>query len=415
MKPGPSPLAHTLRAAAAAPLAALLVSAAPAWAGPRPEVIPESAGFSASALARVDSAIAAAIRAGATPGAALAVGRTGKLVRLRGYGQTDWSSGSPFVTDSTLFDLASLTKAVGTATAAMLLIHDGRISPDRPVHTYLRGWPRTGQHARITVRHLLNHTSGLPAGLNLWSGIGTRQQRIERIARARLQAAPGARRVYSDVGMILMAAIIEQVSGSRLDWYLDQRVFTPLAMHDTRFNPLTAGAGLPFDRLRIAPTEMDRTVRHRHVWGEVHDLNALALDGVAGHAGLFSSVRDLSLFADAVLDAARGRPTQLAADAGFARLLAQDPSVRRPMGWDAPNGDRSPAGDYFSAASFGHTGFTGTSIWIDPDRDLYVVLLTSRLNPTAANQKHLAMRREVHDLVHLALLDAPRPRRLAQD
>jgi CubicO group peptidase (beta-lactamase class C family) len=406
------------RAAQLAGVVSLLVVAgagtADARRAPKPEVRPEIAGFSSAALARVDSAIAGAIRNGASPGAALAVGRGGMMVRLRGYGRTDWLTGAPLVTDSTIFDLASLTKPVGTATAAMLLMHEGLLDANLPIHSYLRNWPKTGPHARITVRHLLNHNSGLPAGLNLFTGVGTRQDRIERIATARLQSTPGTTRVYSDVGMILLASIVEELAGTRLDWFLEQRVFSPLAMHDTRFNPLSEVWDSPFERARIAPTELDMTVRRRHLHGEVHDRNAAALDGVAGHAGLFSSARDLSLFAQAILDATRGQPTQFAADGGFARLLSRDPAVNRPLGWDTPNGARSPAGDYFSATSFGHTGFTGTSIWIDPDQDLFVVLLTSRLNPSATNQKHLALRREVHDLVHLALLNPPRPRRITQ-
>jgi CubicO group peptidase (beta-lactamase class C family) len=384
------------------------VTAAPAAASPR-EVAAELAGFSATRLARVDSAIQAAIRDGATPGAALAIGRDGKLVRLRGYGHIDWDPFSALVTDSTLYDVASLTKVVGTTTAAMLLIRDGRLNPDRPIFHYLAGWPRTGAHARITARHLLDHTSGLPAGVNLWSGVGTRSDRIARIARARVATTPGARRVYSDVGMILVAAIVESISGDRLDWFLEQRVFTPLAMHDTRFNPLQSEHS-PFDLSRIAPTELDSSIRHRLVHGEVHDLNAVALGGVAGHAGIFSSVRDLATFAQVMLDAARGRQALLNADNGLGVLLARNGNGGRPLGWDVPVGRNSSAGGYFSGTSFGHTGFTGTSIWIDPDRDLYVVLLTNRLNPTARNQKHLPLRREVHDLVQLALFDPPRPR-----
>jgi CubicO group peptidase (beta-lactamase class C family) len=374
-----------------------------------PEVAPELAGFNGARLARVDSVIRKAIRDGTTPGAALAIGRDGKIVRLRGYGRIDWHPYSAEVTDSTLYDLASLTKVIGTATGALLLVREGRLGLDAPVHNYLASWPRNGLHGQVTIRHLLTHTSGLPAGLNLWAGVGTREDRINRIAGARITTAPGTRRVYSDVGMILLAAIVEKLSGERLDWYLEHRVFSPLAMHDTRFNPLRTQAS-HFDLSRIAPTELDQTVRKRHVHGEVHDLNALALGGVAGHAGIFSSARDMATFAQAILDAAGGGATPLTGDASFAVLLSRDARVNRPLGWDVPSGSNSAAGRYFSASSFGHTGFTGTSMWIDPDRGLYVVLLTNRINPTARNQRHVTLRREVHDLVQLALLDPPRPR-----
>jgi CubicO group peptidase (beta-lactamase class C family) len=375
------------------------------------EVAPELAGFSGARLARVDSLLQKAIREGATPGASLAVGRGGYIVRLRGYGNIDWDPFTATVTDSTLYDVASLTKVVGTATAALMLMEQGRIDADAPVHHYLNRWPRTGLHARITIRHLLTHTSGLPAGLNLWTGVGTRNDRIERIANARVTTTPGTRRVYSDVGMILLAAIVEKVSGERLDWFLEQTVFSPLAMHDTRFNPLRT-TDSHFDLGRIAPTEYDMSIRKRHVHGEVHDLNALALGGVAGHAGIFSSARDLAVFAQTMLEAARGQPLPLTSSAApFRAALVRDARSSRPLGWDIPAGSNSSAGAYFSESSFGHTGFTGTSIWIDPDRELFVVLLTNRLNPSARNQKHVALRRELHDLVQLALLDPPRPRR----
>jgi CubicO group peptidase (beta-lactamase class C family) len=407
----PLVLAAVAFAAAALPFRGAAGAApADALAAPRLyEVSPELAGFSGTRLSRVDSLIQRAIRNGATPGAALAVGRAGKLVRLRGYGRIDWDPYTAPVTDSTLYDVASLTKVVGTSSAALLLIREGRLHADSPVHRYLTKWPRTGPHGRITVRHLLMHTSGLPAGLNLWAGVGTRDDRIERIANARVTSAPGTRRVYSDVGMILLAAIVEKVTGERLDWYLEQKLFSPLAMHDTRFNPLRT-IGSHFELGRIAPTEYDTSVRRRHVHGEVHDLNALALGGVAGHAGIFSSVRDLAVFAQTMLDAARNEPLPLTSgSAQFTSLFVRD-AGRRPLGWDVPVGRNSSAGEYFSAASFGHTGFTGTSIWIDPERELYVVLLTNRLNPSARNQAHVPLRRELHDLVQLALLDPPRRR-----
>jgi CubicO group peptidase (beta-lactamase class C family) len=399
-------VAALLAGATAAPLAADPAASA---ALRSPEVSPELAGFSGARLARVDSVIRKAIRDGTTPGAALAIGRDGKIVRLRGYGRIDWNPYSAEVTDSTLYDLASLTKVVGTATAALLLVREGRLGLDAPVHNYLASWPRNGLHGQVTIRHLLTHTSGLPAGLNLWAGVGTREDRINRIAGARITTTPGTRRVYSDVGMILLATIVEKLSGERLDWYLEHRIFSPLAMHDTRFNPLRTRTS-HFDLARIAPTELDQTVRKRHVHGEVHDLNALALGGVAGHAGIFSSARDMATFAQAILDASAGGATPLTGDASFAVLLSRDARVNRPLGWDVPSGPNSAAGRYFSASSFGHTGFTGTSMWIDPDRGLYVVLLTNRINPTARNQRHVVLRREVHDLVQLALLDPPRPR-----
>jgi CubicO group peptidase (beta-lactamase class C family) len=402
-------------------------------------------------LARVDAAIMAAIRDGATPGASLAIGRRGHIVRMRGYGRIDWATGSARVTDSTLYDLASLTKVVGTTTAVMLLIQEGRLELDAPVNRYISSWPMWEEKGRITVRQLLNHSSGLPAGASFWGMRGTRAERLARISELPLVARPGARTLYSDVGMIVLGEIIETIAGERMDTFLERRAFRPLQMADTRFNPrvpegtvlsappgigatadeirtamfgplidaatplgffspvvdasflmLNQGPVVPLDR--IAPTEFDSSVRGRHLQGEVHDLSAAALDGVAGHAGLFSSARDLARLAQQLLDAANGRSGELFETWVMRKFVTRQKGSDRGLGWEFPSG-RSSAGGYFSRASFGHTGFTGTSIWIDPRRDLFVVLLTNRIDPTATNQKHLALRRDVHNGIARAITD----------
>jgi serine-type D-Ala-D-Ala carboxypeptidase len=370
------------------------------------EVPPESVGLDPARLALVDSAIGRALHEGAAPGAALVVGRHGRLVRLRGYGRLDWAPFAPFVTDSTLFDLASLTKAMGSATVAAQLVREGRLDLDLPIHDYLRSWPGWGMYGLITARHLLAHTSGLPPGTDLWPGARSRDERIASLARLPVRHRPGTYRQYSDVGMILLGAVLEAVTGSRLDDLLQGRVFEPLAMHDTRFNPLLPRTDRgPFTLAQIAPTELDLRVRRTLVHGVVHDLNAWALDGVAGHAGLFSSARDMAAFGQALLDAAHGLETAVFQEGEFAAWLAAERAFGRPLGWDVPTGPNSSAGQYFTAASFGHTGFTGTSIWVDPERDIFVVLLTNRLNPSARNQRHVQLRRDVHDLVQLAIAD----------
>ncbi len=396
----------------------------------------EAAGLSALRLARVDSAIEAAIRGKATPGAALAIGRHGSIVRLRGYGRLSWYDDDGAVNDSTLYDIASLTKVVGTTSAIMVLVERGQLDLDAPIFNYLLFWPTDGDHGRITLRHLLTHTSGLPAGANLWTTHG-REEKIERIARMRLSSKPGTLTTYSDLGMIVVAAVIEAVTREPLDGFLYREVFERLGMRETRFNPrrqvgdevvlapatslieprLASAFFQPFQLLaswapeeaprapdisteRIAPTE--RGVPR----GYVHDRNAASLGGVTGHAGLFSSVRDLARFAQAMLDAVHGEDTPLVSAETVSQFLQRpDMPRRRAIGWDVARGERSSSGDYFSEDSFGHTGFTGTSIWIDPKRDLYVVLLTNRLHPSASNQKHIAMRRAVHDAVQLAIAD----------
>ena len=410
--------------------------AQPAWAeGMRKgEGSAAASGFSEIGLARLDSTIEAAIRNEVTPGAALAIGRRGQIVRLRGYGRLSWNDGDYAVTDSSLYDIASLTKVVGTTSAIMILVERGRLDLDAPIHRYLPQWPYDGDHGRITLRHLLSHTSGLPAGANLWTTPG-RGQKIERIAQMRLTNPPGMVTTYSDLGMIVASAVVEAVTAESFDDFLYREVFDPLGMHETRFNPrsfvadatnvvratplITLPAPSPFfapyqlvaswtpappkrapqiATVRIAPTE------HGVPRGYVHDRNAASLNGVAGHSGLFSSVRDLATFASAMLNAMQGEDSQIVSAATVAQFTARPEKKRRALGWDVAQG-RSSAGDYFSEASVGHTGFTGTSIWIDPKRDVYVVLLTNRLHPSAANQKHVALRRAVHDAVALAIQD----------
>jgi CubicO group peptidase (beta-lactamase class C family) len=420
-------------------------------------------GLNAARLARIDATIEAAIRNGATPGAALAIGRHGSIVRLRGYGRLTYAADAPAVSDSTLFDLASLTKVVGTTTAIMSLVQQGRLDLDTPIHQYLSLWPSEGAHARVTLRHLLTHTSGLPAGADLWTTAG-REAKVSRIGRMRLAAPPGTRTIYSDLGMIVTGAVVESVTGERLDDYLERTVFAPLRMRETLFNPAMhmvadqtrLSSALPIvvavhhrslffepfvlltqwtehtvapvrvfartdeadparwlDESRIAPTEYDRD-RGAALRGVVHDRNAASLGGVAGHAGLFSSARDLAVFAQLMLDAARYQIDPPFASAPTVDLfLTRSRRSKRALGWDMPSG-KSSAGEYFAASSFGHTGFTGTSIWIDPERDLYVVLLTNRVYPTSKNEKHRALRRAVHDEVQLAIDDEPIVTRVAR-
>ena len=410
----------------------------------------ELLGFSSARLARLDSTIEAALRAGAAPGAALAIGRRGSLVRLRGYGRLTYAADAPAVTDSTLFDLASLTKVVGTTTAIMKLVDAGRLDLDVPIGHYLLSWPAEGHAAEITLRHLLTHTSGLPAGANLWTTAG-REAKISRIAAMRLAAPPGTQTIYSDLGMIVTGAVVESVTGERLDDYLEREVFAPLRMNDTFFNasermirderslaplivrsisrslffapfslladwaeeenaatPMFARAtkrAFPklFSMSQVAPTEFSRS-RGEALRGDVHDQNAAALDGVAGHAGLFSSARDLAVFAQVMLDASAHKIDSPIVKASTVEFFVSRRMNGRGLGWEMPNG-RSSAGDYFPENAFGHTGFTGTSIWIDPERDLFVVLLTNRVFPTASNKKHIALRRAVHDAVELAVAD----------
>ncbi len=416
------------RAAAVALLVALTSTACGGAAAGAPgpggdTVDPATVGMSADTLAALDATLLAAIADSATPGAALAVGRHGRLVRLRGYGRLDYGGDAP-VTPTTLYDLASLTKVIGTTTAVMILLDEGRLSLDDRVVKYLPGWDRGDpRKSRVTVRQLLLHRAGFIPFRRWFFDIRGKDAYRDAIYDEPLQTDPGTETAYSDIGVMSVGLVVEAIAGQTLDAFLEDRVFAPLGMRDTEFLP--DASLLP----RIAPTEVDTLWRHEHVHGRVHDENADAMGGVAGHAGLFSTATDLAVFADMMLhggeapacdpsdDAgvpcpvARPEPVRIVADSTVALFTRRyDEASSRALGWDTPGG-RSSAGDYFTARAFGHTGFTGTSIWMDPELDLFVVLLTNRVDPTRANQKHIPLRRAVHDRAARAITDRPVPRR----
>lgn len=368
---------------------------------------PVDVGMAAGLEARVDSLLEASLDDGAAPGASVVIGRHGRIVLSKGYGTLDTAT-ADVVTDSTLYDLASLTKVIATTTAVMILVDEGRIDLDAPIHDYLREWSDEGDRGRITVRNLLLHDSGLPPFAPLWRVARGRTPFLERIAATALDAAPGEQTAYSDFSAILLGMIIERVSGQSLDSFVEDRVFGPLQMRETGFRPLAwkdaEGRGVVE---RIAPTEVDTVFRMTHVRGVVHDENAFALGGVSGHAGLFSSARDLGRFARMLLNGGELEGVRIVSESTLRDFTRrQSDRSSRALGWDTPSG-RSSAGDWFSDRSFGHTGFTGTSLWIDPERDVFVVLLTNRVNPTRENQRHSRLRRELADLVQLAITDMP--------
>jgi CubicO group peptidase (beta-lactamase class C family) len=378
---------------------------------------PESVGLDATLGITLDSMVANGLVAGVAPGAALAVGRHGRLVHLRGYGRVDTASNAAAITDSTRFDMASLTKVVATTTAAMILEEEGRLNLDRPVHAYLPELDAPDK-AAITVGHLLRHNGGFRSGMRLWKEGGGQAAFLRRMNAEPLVYTPGDSTIYSDWDLILTGWIVERITGKPLDVFLRERVWEPLRMRDTGFNPLAsepvpAGAdctatlrpGHPL-LAQIAATEVDTVYRHRLVHGVVHDENACSLAGVAGHAGLFSSARDLAVFAQMMLNGGEYGGVRIVGQNTIARWTARQGRSSRALGWDTPT-PRSTAGRYFSPRSFGHTGFTGTSIWMDPERGIFVVLLTNRVNPTRANTRHEPLRRAIADAVQQAVLDAP--------
>jgi CubicO group peptidase (beta-lactamase class C family) len=308
----------------------------------------------------------------------------------------------------------------------MLLVQDGLLELEAPVHRYLPEWTGSPAKDSVTVMQLLTHTAGLPAGRPFWRDARGKEEYLQRIAALPLEYTPGSNMVYSDLGLITVGFIIERLTGRGLDEFINERLLVPLGLRETMYNPLaqslarvSTGAAMPpssqdssasrSDWLpRIAPTEIDTLFRKQHMHGRVHDENAFAMGGVSGHAGLFSSARDLAVFAQMLLNGGfYGGRRILSADIIDRFRRHQNEFSSRALGWDTPAacGLGTAAGDYFSSQSIGHTGFTGTSIWVDFERDLFVVLLTNRVNPGRANQMHVPLRRAVHDAVQQAVVD----------
>jgi CubicO group peptidase (beta-lactamase class C family) len=335
---------------------------------------------------------------GAFPGGVLAVGHRGSLVHLHAFGRLTSDADAPPVSAGTLYDLASLTKVVATTTMAMILVDEGKLDLDQPVQELLPGFTGPGKEA-VTVRHLLTHSSGLPAVAPLYKEIQGQAAYLERIQAMDLESPPGSRSTYSDLGIILLGVILERTAGQPLDAFVRERVFVPLRMRDTRFLP-------PAELWpRIAPTEVDPW-RGRLIQGEVHDENAFALGGVAPHAGLFGTAGDLARFAQMLLNGGTFEGRRIVSQETVALFTrrAGIPHSDRALGWDTKSAEGSSAGTLFSPRSFGHTGFTGTSIWIDPERDLFVILLTNRVHPTRENNLIREARPAVADAVVRALM-----------
>jgi beta-N-acetylhexosaminidase len=361
---------------------------------------PDSAGMRGDSLAAIDRRVREALAEGVFSAAAVAVGRRGVLVKLTGYGSV---GGRPVEPAATVFDIASLTKVVGTTSAAMVAVEEGMLELDAPVRRQLSGFRGDGRE-RVTVRHLLTHTSGLPAGAWLYGGTPGPDQALARVQRSRLVTPPGERSVYSDFGMILLAAAIERAAAEPLDRLLARRVFGPLGMASTGYLPaLELQPG-------VVPT-LATSERPYPLDAVVHDGNAFRLGGVAGHAGLFSTAADLAVFAQTLLNGGAYGTQRVFQPGTVAEFTRMQPNAgTRALGWDTP-APLTSAGSYFSARSFGHTGYTGTSLWIDPESGLFVVLLTNRTYTKGSASDILNLRARVADLAALSIADREvRPR-----
>jgi CubicO group peptidase (beta-lactamase class C family) len=283
----------------------------------------------------------------------------------------------------------------------MILEETGRLDLGRTVASYVPELDAPDK-AAITVRMLLTHSGGFEAYAPLYQTLRGRAAYLAAINSRPLAYAPGTKTVYSDWDMVLLQAVIERVGGLPLDQFADGHLFRQLGMTDTRFNPDTGDAAL---RRRIAPTAYDEI--RGLLRGTVHDGNAWAIGGVSGHAGLFSTARDLAIFAQFLLAGGTYGDVRVLAPQTVARWTSRQGSgVSRALGWDTP-APQSSAGRYFSPRSFGHTGFTGTSIWIDPERGVFVVLLMNRVTTRGDATRHVQLRRDVADAVQAAILDAP--------
>lgn len=360
----------------------------------------------------------------AFPGCVVSVGTSEGCTWREALGKLSYGRDAPAVTQLTQYDLASLTKVVGTTSVILRLAQDERIDLAAPISRYIPEFlaraADEGERERrrsVTVEHLLTHCAGLVAWRPFYRDVSSYDELLDRVLRTPLERAPGEKTVYSDLGFILLGEIAARVGGRPLPELERSLVFAPLGMTDTLRNPPSE------QRPRAAPTELSAegaegpegpegpASEPGPCWqGVVHDENARAGGGVTGHAGLFSTAGDLCRLAEEILRCRRGRPGIFRPEwvRRFTRRRGLVSGSSRALGWGTPS-EGSSAGNRLSPTSFGHTGFTGTSIWLDPDRDVYVILLTNRVHPTRENRKVFAVRRRLADAVADAIDAAASP------
>jgi uncharacterized protein YbbC (DUF1343 family)/CubicO group peptidase (beta-lactamase class C family) len=353
--------------------AVILLLAGSIQAAGLPEDVPESAGMDSRQLSRIDEVVAEAIAQKRMPGCVVCIGRRGRIVFLKSYGQRQLHPTELPMTADTVFDMASITKPVATATSVMLLVERGQLRLGQKVSEVIPEFAGNGKDS-ITVRDLLIHQSGLLADNPLKDYAGTPDESMQRIYELPLQAPTGTRFIYSDVNYIVLGEMVRRVSGLRLDEFARENIFRPLGMSETGF--------LPSEELqaRAAPTELRD---ERWIQGEVHDPRSYRLGGVAGHAGLFSTARDLAIYAQMMLDGGQSGTTRILAQRTI-DLMSRGERVSsglRGLGWDKRTGFSSNRGDLLTERAFGHGGFTGTVLWIDPGLELFYIFLSNRVHP----------------------------------
>ena len=339
-----------------------------------------------------------AIRDHVFPAASVAVTHLGKLVALQSFGRFTYDAVSTETTTSSIFDLASVTKVLATTGMAMILYERGLLDLEMPVTGIVREFGGNNNDPRsreITIHMLLAHSSGIPAYEKLFLRAENREDLLRAVFATKLASDPGSRIEYSDSGFMLLGVALERLADESLDRFCQREVFGPLGMPHTAFNPPQGW------RESIVPTADDQIFRHRIIQGEVQDENASVLGGIGGHAGVFACAGDVALFANAMLHGGSPivRPETLRL---FTRRESSPPGTLRALGWDTPSSP-SQSGKYFSTGSFGHLGYTGTSLWIDPEQGFSITLLTNRTWPDCKNQAIKEVRPAIHDAIIEAL------------
>ncbi|HEU4795667.1 MAG TPA: serine hydrolase, partial [Pyrinomonadaceae bacterium] len=377
---------------------------------------PETVSVSSVALARMDSVIADEIAKNRLPGAVVLVSRKGRVIWQKTYGSRTIEPAREVMTADTIFDVASLTKVVATATSIMILVERGKVRLHDPVSVYIPELKGEGRE-NITIEQLLIHRSGYAPDFDLrerWTGY---DEAIKRLIKEPLRNPPGTRFIYSDIGFIALGEVVKRVSGMPLDRFAKQNIFVPLRMRDTGFSPAAAL------RARIAPTEKRRGQlsylgdtptdlgAEGDAWlrGQVHDPTSYRMNGVAGHAGLFSTAQDLALYAQMILNGGELGGVRILAPLSVAEMtrprLISNTGNTRGLGWDINSSFSTNRGELFPLGSFGHTGFTGTSMWIDPSSQMFVVFLSNRVHPDGKGDVG-PLRGRVASIVAGAITDA---------
>ena len=355
---------------------------------------PETVGLPQDAFREAECLLAKAVESKVFPGAALVVGYRGTVVLDAATGCLDYQPGSAKVTGDTIYDLASVSKATSTTSAAMMLAESGKLLLGARVQDYVPEFQGPNKE-KVLVQHLLTHSSGLPSFLPFYKEVHGYDEMLVKVCAAPLEFEPGTKVQYSDLGMILLGEIMRRASGRPLDQFVAQNLFTPLGMKSTFYRPDKSFLD------RIAPTENDPW-RKRIVRGEVHDENAFAMGGVAGHAGLFSTTHDLAVFAQMLLNGGMYDHRRYFSVETIRRFTALQ-SGDRALGWGKPS-ESDWTGKVLSPQAYKHTGFTGTSIWIDPQKQLFVILLTNRVHPTRENTRIDEVNQAIVEAVARAIL-----------